>query len=144
MANPFVHIELSTSDIGKAKAFYKKIFKWKQKDMPMGPGMTYTMLDVGKGTGGGITKSQTPGMPSAWLAYVEVDSVKSTVAKAKKAGANILVAFQPIPGMGAFGVFVDPTGAPLGVFEMSKASTKSSKKAAPKKKKKAAKKKKRG
>lgn len=139
MANPFVHIELSTSDTGKAKAFYKKIFKWKQSDMPMGPGMTYTMLDVGKGTGGGIQKSEMPGMPSAWLAYVEVDSVKGTIAKAKKAGAKILVPYQPIPGMGALGIFVDPTGAPLGVWEMAKSRAKSAK-AAPKKKKKKSKK----
>src|ERR1700690_2723444 len=128
MANPFVHIELSTDDTGKAKAFYKKILKWRFKDMPMGPGMTYTMLDVGKGTGGGIQKTQMPGMPSQWLAYVEVDSVKATMAKAKKAGAKVLVDFQPIPGMGAFGVFVDPTGAPLGVWEMSKQPVKSPKK----------------
>ena len=25
--------------------------------------------------------------------------------------------YQPIPGMGAFGIFVDPTGAALGVWE---------------------------
>lgn len=81
MANPFVYIELSTSDTSKAKAFYKKILNWKFKDMPMGPGMTYTMLDVGKGTGGGIQGIQVPGTSSAWLAYVEVDSVKATVTK---------------------------------------------------------------
>ena len=38
MANPFVHVELSTTDIAKAKSFYGQLFSWKLEDMPMGPG----------------------------------------------------------------------------------------------------------
>ena len=48
MANPFVHVELHTNDLAKAKAFYSKLFGWKLQDMPMpGPagGGTYTRLD---------------------------------------------------------------------------------------------------
>jgi predicted enzyme related to lactoylglutathione lyase len=29
MANPFVHVELNTTDVGKAKTFYGKLFDWK-------------------------------------------------------------------------------------------------------------------
>ena len=47
MGNPFVHIELTTSDVGRAKSFYKSLFDWKLKDVPMGGGQTYTMVDVG-------------------------------------------------------------------------------------------------
>ena len=35
-----------------------------------------------------------------------------------KLGANIVLDFQPLTGMGAIGVFVDPTGASLGVWEL--------------------------
>ena len=31
MANPFVHIELETNDVAKAKTFYSKLFDWKLK-----------------------------------------------------------------------------------------------------------------
>ena len=68
MANPFVHIELNTTDINQAKAFYGKLFDWKLEDVPMGEG-SYTMINVGEGTGGGMTKQMTPGAPSAWLSY---------------------------------------------------------------------------
>ena len=34
MANPFVHIELNTSDPEKAKSFYGSLFDWKLADMP--------------------------------------------------------------------------------------------------------------
>ena len=63
MANPFAHIELSTDDLSQAKKFYKKVFAWKLNDAK---GMPYTMVDVGKGTGGGMQKKQMPG-PTAWL-----------------------------------------------------------------------------
>jgi predicted enzyme related to lactoylglutathione lyase len=29
MANPFVHVELNTTDVDKAKAFYRGLFDWK-------------------------------------------------------------------------------------------------------------------
>lgn len=137
MPNPFVHIELSTDNLAGAKKFYKSIFGWKLSDMKMGPGMVYTMIDVQGGTGGGMGPKQDGNAPNAWLPYVEVDSVKKTIAKARKGGATILVEYQPVGAMGALGIFVDPTGAPLGVWETAaKAPAKKAgkKKAAPKKK----------
>ena len=32
MANPFVHVELHTDDVAKAKAFYSRLFGWKLED----------------------------------------------------------------------------------------------------------------
>jgi len=142
MPNPFVHVELNTDDVAKAKKFYKSIFGWKLSDMPMGPGMVYTMIDVGGGVGGGLAPKQDPGAPNAWLSYVGVDSVKKTIAKAKKGGATILVDYMPVGGMGALGIFVDPTGATLGVWEAGKPAKKGGKKKAAAKKKGAGKKKK--
>jgi uncharacterized protein len=68
MAHPFVHVELNTSEVAKAKEFYQKLFEWKLQDVPLPGGNTYTMIDVGGGTGGGIMKSPQPGAPSFWLA----------------------------------------------------------------------------
>ncbi|MEW5851610.1 MAG: VOC family protein [Myxococcota bacterium] len=122
MGNPFVHIELSTDDVSKAKKFYKGLFQWKVSDMKLGPGMTYAMIDFGKkDMGGGMQKNMSP-MPSNWLPYVQVDDVKKTIAKAKKMGAQILIDYQPIPDMGALGIFTDPSGATLGVWEAAKAA----------------------
>jgi predicted enzyme related to lactoylglutathione lyase len=129
--NPFAHIELHTDDVPKAKKFYKSLFDWKFTDIPA---MSYTMLDVGKGTGGGVTKHMMPGAPNAWLSYVQVESVKKTVAKAKKAGGTALVEYMPIGDMGAIGVLADPMGASFGVWEMAKAAPKPAKKKAAKKK----------
>ena len=119
----------STEDVPSARAFYKKLFKWKFAPMK---GMPYTMIDTGSKTGGaGLQKKPMPEAPTAWLAYVEVDDVKKTLAKARDAGARIVLDYQPIPAMGAFGIFTDPAGAMLGVWEPAK---KVKPKARPKKK----------
>jgi len=55
MANPFVHVELNTTDVGKAKTFYGALFNWTLEDI-QSPGGGYTMIKVGEGTGGGIMK----------------------------------------------------------------------------------------
>lgn len=120
MPNPFVHIELSTGDLAAARKFYKKIFDWNLSDMPMPGGAKYTMIDVGKGVGGGMQAKPMPEAPTGWLAYVEVDDVKKTLDKARKNGAQVVLEYQEVMGMGALGIFVDPTGAPLGVWQTFK------------------------
>jgi predicted enzyme related to lactoylglutathione lyase len=123
VANPFAHIELNTDDVAQAKKFYKKVFAWKLKDAK---GMPYTMIDVGKGVGGGMQKKPMPG-PTSWVPYVEVDSVKKSIARAKKAGGNVLMDYMAIGDMGAVGVFADPGGAILGVWEAAKKPAKKAK-----------------
>ena len=117
MANPFVHVELATTDPEKAKSFYGKLFDWKLEDMQMGPGMTYTMIQPGEGTGGGLMKQMMPGAPSAWLAYVIVDDVKAATAKATSLGARVMKDVDEVPGMGWFSIITDPTGAALGLWQ---------------------------
>jgi len=116
MANPFVHVELGTTDVAKAKAFYGKLFAWKLEDVEM-PGMGYTMINVGEGTGGGIMKHPVPGAPSAWLAYVLVDDIAAATQKAKSLGATVMKDVTEVMGAGWFSIIIDPTGAALGLWK---------------------------
>ena len=118
MGNPFVHIELNTPDPDKAKAFYSKLFDWKLEDIPNPavPDGKYTMVNVGKGTGGGIM-TQIPGGPLGWLAYVQVDDIRSATAKAKTLGAAIMKDVEEIKDMGWLSIVKDPTGAVLGLWQ---------------------------
>ena len=128
MPNPFAHIELTTDNLKAAQKFYGKIFAWNLKEMP---GMSYTMIDVGGGTGGGMQTKPMPDAPTGWMPYVQVDDVKATVAKAVKAGATAMLPFQEVGEMGSIGVFADPNGAVIGVWA-EKAPAAPAKKAAKK------------
>ena len=120
MGNPFVHVELMSTDVDKAKSFFGKLFNWTLEDMPMGD-MTYTMIRVGEGTGGGLMKNPIPGAPSSWLAYVLVDDLKAATSKAKSLGATVMKDVTEVPGAGSFTIITDPTGAMLGLWEPKKA-----------------------
>lgn len=121
MANPFVHVELATTDVGTAKAFYSGLFDWKLEDLP---GTDYTMISVGEGTGGGIMQTVQPGSPSYWMAYVLVDDVSAATEKARRLGGTICKEVTEIPGMGWFSIFTDPTGATLAMWQVNPAAMK--------------------
>jgi predicted enzyme related to lactoylglutathione lyase len=118
MSNPFVHVELNTPDPAKAKNFYSRLFQWDLEDMPDNavPDHSYTMIKVGKGTGGGIMK-QIPNGPSGWLAYVEVDDIQAATQKAKTLGGKVMKDVTEVPNMGWFSFIQDPSGSVLGLWK---------------------------
>lgn len=118
MANPFVHVELNTPDPDKAKAFYSKLFQWKLADVPNTavPDGSYTMIEVGAGTGGGIMK-QVAGGPAGWLPYVEVDDIHAATQRAESLGGKVMKDVTEVSGMGWFSFIQDPTGAVLGLWK---------------------------
>jgi len=118
MANPFVHVELMTTDVAKAKAFYTGLFDWQLEEIP---GMDYTVIKVGEGTGGGMMKTAQPDSPSYWIAYVLVDDAAIATEKARTLGATICKEVTEIPGIGWFSIITDPTGATLALWQMNPA-----------------------
>ena len=115
MPNAFVHLELNSTDVDKSKAFYGKLFEWTLEDTKMGD-LDYTMIKVGKGTGGGMMKQLIPG-GSAWLPYVEVADIKASTKKASSLGAKVMKDVTEVMGMGWLSIIVDPTGAMLGLWQ---------------------------
>ena len=116
MGNPFVHVELMSTDIQKSKDFYTRLFKWELEGVPMKE-MTYTMVKVGEGTGGGMLKNPIPGAPSSWMAYVLVDDIKTGTAKARTLGAKVMKDVTEVQDMGWLSIITDPTGAMLGLWQ---------------------------
>lgn len=117
MGNPFVHVELHTGDLARAKEFYSKLFDWKLQDAPMPGGGSYTLIQVGTGTGGGMTVNQAPGVPPHWLTYVGVDDVRASTRKAKDLGAKVVVDVMEVGDYGTMSVITDPTGATLAMWQ---------------------------
>ncbi|MFK7999707.1 MAG: VOC family protein [Polyangiales bacterium] len=141
----FVHMELSTSDVSKAKKFYKSVLGWKYQEMPM-PGGSYTLVMSDSGPVGGMQKNPMPKAPNSWCGYASVKSVARTVAKVKKLGGKVIVPKTDLPS-GSLAVLTDPQGATFGIWQAApakpttkKAAKKTTKKAAKKTTKKAAKK----
>jgi predicted enzyme related to lactoylglutathione lyase len=112
MPHPFVHIELATDDVGRARSFYSELFGWRMTELP-----DYTILSTGKDPGGGIFK-RPPEAPPGWTVYVGVEDAAATLEKAKDLGATVLKDRTLIsPEFGHFAVLRDPTGAVICLHE---------------------------
>jgi predicted enzyme related to lactoylglutathione lyase len=111
MKNTFGWMQLATSDPEKAKTFYEKLFNWTITSRE-----TYTEIDDGNGPCGGISKGESPN-ESHWISFMNVNDIHESTEKAEKLGAQVVV---PITDLGEdegfFSVFVDPTGAVLGLY----------------------------
>jgi predicted enzyme related to lactoylglutathione lyase len=110
--------ELHTSEPTKALLFYEKVVGFFHRSMNMGgPGEKYHILSKDGVDRGGVTGHLSADAPPHWLPYVAVDDVDATIARAGKLGARIPVGPEDIPGIGRFGVLVDPTGAVLAIMK---------------------------
>jgi predicted enzyme related to lactoylglutathione lyase len=115
MANPFVHLELNTPDLAKAKAFYGELFGWQFQDMDMGPSGIYSTFKPDEGPGGGMTSM--PGGMNGWLSYVGVKDINESTEKARALGATILMGPHVVPDVGSLTILTDPTGCNIAMFQ---------------------------
>lgn len=119
MPNPFVHVELNSPDLGPAQAFYTQLFDWETRAAPL-LDSSYTTIEVGRGTGGGMFDQQLPDSAPSWLPYVEVDDIYAATFKARRLGATVLRDVTEVPKIGWFSIIRDPTGAKLGMWQQAR------------------------
>jgi len=112
MPNPIVHWEIAVKDYLKAKEFYTKLFDWKIDDNNP---INYGMVNPG-GLGGGICRAEG-NIPNYVTLYVQVDDLQQSLDKAVSLGATAVVPPTPIPGIGSFAMFTDPSGNCIGIFK---------------------------
>ena len=111
--------EVLTGDDAAAQKFYNGMFGWTSEAKDMGPGGMYYVQTLGGKQVGGLMKNPANGAPNAWLVYFFVEDLAKSTAKAKELGASAMLENQPIPGIGAFSMLADPTGACFALFHGS-------------------------
>lgn len=108
-------IDLSTTDIDAAKAFYGAIFGWRFEDNPTDQGGVYVMARKGDHAAAGMMQQQPEqaamGIPPMWNTYVTVDDVGATVAAVEGAGGTVMMPPMQVMEAGSMAVIVDPSGA---------------------------------
>lgn len=120
----FVWHELLTTDVESAKGFYGELFGWTFKGMPMPDGSTYWIAEAGEvGVGGMMKKPEEVPAPAFWSAYVSVDDVDATVARALAAGGQSPMPTMDLEGVGRMGVVIDPGGAVSWAFRSAQGDT---------------------
>jgi predicted enzyme related to lactoylglutathione lyase len=87
-SNPIVHLELHTTDLGRARSFYADLLNWAGETVHTGSG-SYHALDLGPSLGGGMVECGTP--RSVWLPYVDVPEIGRATERAVELGASVML-----------------------------------------------------
>jgi uncharacterized protein len=118
-AGTFSWVDLQTTDVDAAKAFYSSIFGWDYDDLPIDDsGGTYSMAKV-QGDHVCAIGGIPPGaeVPPHWNSYVTVASADETLARVRELGGTVIEDAFDVMTAGRMGLLTDPTGAPLCVWE---------------------------
>jgi predicted enzyme related to lactoylglutathione lyase len=119
----FCWVDLSTTDVDAAKAFYGDLLGIEAEAAPGDPeetgGYGFFMKD-GKMLGG-IGPVQSGEGHSAWSSYVKVEDVDATAEKVKEAGGTVLFGPADLPNeAGRVAMLRDSTGAFIGAVQQNR------------------------
>jgi predicted enzyme related to lactoylglutathione lyase len=111
--NPVVHLELHTTNLPRAIAFYSKWLGWRTKAIEASSG-SYQALEFGGRIGGGGVECGTE--RPLWLPYVEVESVTDATERAQVLGAEVVLGPREGP-VGWRSVVSVPSGADVALWQ---------------------------
>jgi predicted enzyme related to lactoylglutathione lyase len=115
MKNTFGWVQLATTDPKAARMFYENLFRWRITHQECDGHKGFLEIDAGEGPCAGIDQGEE-GKGSHWIPFVSVGDIHESTNKAKDLGAQILVPVMDLGhDQGFISVFVDPTGAVLGM-----------------------------
>jgi predicted enzyme related to lactoylglutathione lyase len=113
MTNAVVHLELHTSNLARACAFYTRLFGWQAETIALDRG-SYLALGLGRGLEGGVVERETE--RSLWLPYVEVAEIAESTNRASRLGASVLL--EPREGPAGWrSIVAVPAGAEIALWQ---------------------------
>lgn len=107
---PIVHVEIASADNDAQKAFYGSLLGWQPTDVPMSPDFTYTMFDLGNNLAVALSEIGDGVEPGDVILYFHSDDLDADMARVAELGGQVILPRQEVPGFGALGMFLDPTG----------------------------------
>ena len=111
----FCWIDLATSDAAGATRFYTKLLGWTAEEMPVDDGMAYTLLALrGKPVAALYPRHD---VAPHWLAYVSVEDVDASTARAKALGGRVVTEPMDVLDVGRQALLQDPTGALFALWQ---------------------------
>jgi uncharacterized protein len=112
--------DLSTSDVDKAKQFYRNLLGWQ---ITRGEDVSgYLHIKNGQKFIGGIPPAahRNPQIPPQWMIYFLVSNCDASADKARQLGAQLLLPPQEIEDVGRMAFVEDPLGATFALFQATR------------------------
>lgn len=110
-------IELNSSDMDRARAFYGDLFGWDSEASGPEFGGYLGFASDGDGIAGGMPcEANSPGADT-WTIYLRVDDIATSAAAAKAAGAQVVLEPMQVGSLGWMAALIDPGGASIGLWQ---------------------------
>ena len=117
----FSWADVTTTDQEAAKAFYTGLFGWEAEDLPVGDGISYSMMRLDGKDVAAISpqpqQQREAGVPPMWNNYVTVASADEAAERAGQLGATVHAPPFDVMSAGRMAVVQDPQGAFFMVWE---------------------------
>ncbi|MCI0628529.1 MAG: VOC family protein [Acidobacteria bacterium] len=120
----FCWTDLGTTNAEGAKRFYTALFGWGVEEISMGPGMSYSKLQLDSKDVAALyplsDEQKAQGITPHWLAYVSVTSADDIAKKAEALGGKVVRAAFDVFDVGRMTLLQDPTGAMVAAWQPRK------------------------
>ncbi|HTB59267.1 MAG TPA: VOC family protein [Polyangia bacterium] len=113
MPAEIAHIEFKSANFARTSEFYAKLFDWQ---MEQNASASYMKLASSDGPSAGWFRADLVQSPGP-VAYLPVDDLEAKLTEVEGAGGRILVRSLPFAGGGEIGLFADPDGNVLGLWQ---------------------------
>lgn len=110
-------VDLGSPDLDASRRFYGQLFGWAPQIAEAPEAGGYTLFTKGGEQVAGLGPLFMPEQPPAWSTYVTTADADATAAKVTAAGGTVVVAPMDVMDAGRMGVFRDPTGAHISVWQ---------------------------
>ncbi len=107
---PIVHVEIASADNDAQKAFYNALLGWQVQEVPMSEDFTYVMFNTGADMGVALSVVGEGVKPGDVILYFQSDDLDADMARVPELGGTVILQREEVPGFGALGMFLDPTG----------------------------------
>jgi predicted enzyme related to lactoylglutathione lyase len=112
--------DLLSEDPAAAKRFYGGLFGWTFRDVDLGAGQTYSVIEHDGRAIGGIVDGRginDANNVSRWIPVLSVADMSAAMSVVRAGGGTVFQAPVDIPTRGAMAVVADPQGAVLTLLE---------------------------
>ncbi|HEX3814497.1 MAG TPA: VOC family protein [Mycobacteriales bacterium] len=110
-------IDLTAIELEPTKAFYGELFGWEFLTMPAEMGHYTLAQKNGLNVAALMPRQEGQELPTMWNTYLATDDVDATLQVARDAGGTVVMEPMDIPEQGRVGYLLDPTGAPIGLWQ---------------------------
>ena len=114
----FCWVELATSDLDGARAFYPPLLGWDLEDDPISTDEPYVRATVdGRPVAAMFDPPSQRGNPPSWASYVSVEDADATAARATELGGQVVMGPFDVRDAARIAVIQDPQGAIFGLWQ---------------------------